>query len=68
MFDQQKYKNQWMKDNYKDVKFRIHKEKAHILKDLSAIHHKSVNRLITEAIEKQYDVDLTIVESKLKQP
>ena len=62
----QEYKNQYNKDNYFKVALRIPKEKRHVLQELSETRHKSINLLIIEAIEKQYHVDLTIVESKLK--
>lgn len=65
MADIQKYKNQYDKDNYYKVSFRIPKEKKAVLRELSETKHKSVNQLIIDAIEKYYHVDLTIVESKL---
>ena len=62
----QEYKNTFNKNNYFTISLRIPKEKREVLQTLSETKHKSVNRLIIEAIEKQYHVDLTIVESKLK--
>ena len=62
----QQYKNDFNKNNYKTYSFRIPKEKEEIMKMLSETQHKSINYLIINAIEKQYNVDLTIVESKLK--
>ena len=62
----QKYKNEFNKNNYKTYSFRIPKEKEEVMKMLSETQHKSINYLIINAIEKQYNVDLTIVESKLK--
>lgn len=62
----QQYKNEFNKNNYFTVSLRIPKEKREVLQMLTETKHKSVNRLIIEAIEKQYNVDLTIVESKLK--
>ena len=66
MADIQQYKNKYNKENYFKVSLRIPKEKREVLQLLSETQHKSVNRLIVEAIEKQYNVDLTIVESKLR--
>lgn len=66
MADMQKYKNEFNKNNYFTVTLRIPKEKREVLQMLTETKHKSVNRLIIEAIEKQYHVDLTIVESKLR--
>ena len=61
------YKTQYEKDNYYKIMLRLPKEKKVIMQELSEIKHKSINQLIIEAIEKQYHVDLTIVESKLKE-
>lgn len=66
MSDMQKYRNDYNKNNYFKVALRIPKEKREVLQMLTETKHKSVNRLIIEAIEKQYNVDLTIVESKLR--
>lgn len=66
MVNIQQYKNEFNKNNYFTVSFRIPKEKREVLQMLKETRHKSVNQLIIEAIEKQYHVDLTIVESKLK--
>ena len=65
MGNTQAYKNQYDKDNYFKVAFRIPKEKKVVLQMLSETQHKSINQLIIDAIEKYYHVDLTIVESKL---
>ena len=66
MADIQKYKNDFNKNNYKTYSFRIPKEKENVMKMLAETHHQSINYLIIKAIEKQYHVDLTLVESKLK--
>lgn len=60
------YKTNYEKNNYYKVTLRLPIEKKIVMQELSEIKHKSVNQLIIEAIEKQYHVDLTIVESKLK--
>ena len=57
--------NEYNKNNYFKVALRIPKEKREVLQMLSETEHKSINRLIIEAVEKHYNVDLTIVESKL---
>lgn len=67
MPDIQKYKNEFNKNTYKTYTFRIPKEKEKVMQELSEIKNKSINQLIIDAIEKQYHVDLTIVESKLKE-
>ena len=66
MADIQKYKNDFNKNNYKTYSFRIPKEKQEVMSMLAETHNKSINYLIVRAIEKQYNVDLSIVESKLK--
>lgn len=68
MFDAQKYKNQYNKASYYEVKVRLPKEKREIMEALVTTTGKSINRLFIEAVEKTHNVDLTIVESKLKQP
>ena len=66
MADNKNYKNQFEKDSYYKIVLRIPKEKKPVIQMLSETQHKSINYLIINAIEKQYNVDLTIVESKLK--
>lgn len=65
MANAQQYKNKYEKDNYYKITLRLPKEKKSVMQDLVETKHKSINQLIIEAIEKQYYVDLTIVESKL---
>ena len=65
MANNTKYKNEYNKNNYFQVAIRIPKEKKEVIEMLTETKHKSVNRLFIEAVEKQYGVDLTIVESKL---
>lgn len=60
------YQIQYEKNNYYRISLRLPIEKKEVMTMLSETKHKSVNQLIIEAIEKQYHVDLTIVESKLK--
>lgn len=67
MFDANQYKNQYNKDNYYSVKLRIPKEKKELIEALAKSTDKSINRLFIEAVEKQYHIDLTIIEEKLKQ-
>ena len=62
-----KYKNEYNKENYSRISATIPKEKKEIIAELMKKHNKSVSRLIIEALEKTYHIDLTIVESKLKQ-
>ena len=59
------YTNRYNRENYFKVALRIPKEKKEVLQMLQETQHKSINRLIIDAIEKTYNVDLTLVESKL---
>ena len=68
MFDQTKYINEYKKAHYATIKVNIPKDKKLILQELSKTTGKSINRLFIEAVEKVHNVDLTIVESKLRQP
>ena len=66
MVAKNEYKAKFEKETYFKVTLRMPKEKKAVLQELTETKHKSMNQLIIEAIEKQYNVDLTIVESKLK--
>lgn len=64
-FDQNKYIADYIRDNYDQVMLKIPKGKKEVLKALAAENHitddrgrTSVNRLIIEAIEEKYGVDL----------
>lgn len=50
MFDQQKYVNEYIKDNYKTIKLRIRKENNLILKKLKKV--TNVNQYIIDLIKK----------------
>ena len=65
MANMTKYKNDYNKQNYCRISLVIPKEKKQVIEDLAESEHKSKNQLIINAIEKYYNVDLTIVESKL---
>lgn len=60
------YQIKYEKNNYYRISLRLPIEKKEVMQELVETKHKSINQLIVEAIEKQYHVDLTIVESKLK--
>ena len=66
-FNAQKYKNEFNKQSYHEVRLRIPKSKKEIVDALAETTGKSINRIFIEAVEKQHNVDLTIVEEKLKQ-
>lgn len=67
MFDSNKYKSSYNAQNYYGIKIRLPKEKRDIIDELTKTTGKSINRIFIEAVEKQHNVDLTIVEEKLKQ-
>lgn len=59
--------NEYNKANYERIYIRVPKTKKAILEELSRTTGKSINRLAIDALEKTYNIDLTIVESKLRQ-
>lgn len=65
-FDVKKYKAKFEKENYYKPTIRLPKEKKEVIEAVALKTGKSISLLFTEAFEKQYSVDLTIVESKLK--
>lgn len=60
------YRNAFNKERYADIKLRIPKSKKPCLDALVECTGKSANRLFIEAVEKVYNIDLTIVEEQLK--
>lgn len=56
--------NEYNKENYFKVALRIPKENKQILQDLADIYDISVNKLIINAIEKTYGIDLSRKDSK----
>ena len=66
-FDANKYKRDFNKEKYAEIKIRIPKSKKSELDALVASTGKSANRIFIDAVEKIHNVDLTIVESDLKQ-
>lgn len=58
-FDKAEYDKQFLKDNYDSIALRIPKGRKDDLKRLATLHNTSVNRLIVEAIESQYHIDLS---------
>lgn len=66
-FDQNQYKKEFEKEKYAILKVRIPRSKKEILDGLTETTGKSINRIFVESVEKTHHVDLTIVESELKQ-
>ena len=65
-FDQSKYITQFMSENYDEVKFRVPKGKRVLLKQIAQERNildikgkVSVNRMIIEALEQVYSIDLS---------
>ena len=56
--------NEYNKENYFKVALRIPKENKQMLQDLADAHDVSVNKLIIQAIEKTYGIDLSKKDSK----
>lgn len=61
------YIQSWVKDNYYTAKVQVPKEKKEVLQELSKATGKSINRLFIDAIEKQYNVDLTLTDKRMGQ-
>lgn len=64
-FNQQEYLNKYLRETYYKPTVRVPKEKKEVIEGVALKTGKSVNQLFIEAFEKQYNVDLTIVISKL---
>ena len=64
-FNQQEYLNKYLRENYYKPTVRVPKEKKEIIEAVALKTGKGVSQLFVEAFERQYHVDLTIVESKL---
>ena len=60
-----KAKDRYNAKNYFQLSIRIPKCKKPILDELAETQHKSINRIFIDAVEQHYNVDLTLVESKL---
>lgn len=50
--------NEYNKENYFKVALRIPKEKREMLQDLAKTENMSINKLIINAIEQHYGIDL----------
>ena len=53
------YQNEYNRENYFKVALRIPKEKKEMLQELAKLEKVSVNKLIINAIEQFYGVDLS---------
>lgn len=58
-FDQNKYVNQYNKDNYSSITFYISKARKRFIKERSDEIGISVKQLIFRALEQQYHVKFT---------
>lgn len=65
-FDQTKYVDDYVRENYDRLSLKIPKGKKAVLKELATMHnitdHKgqvSVTRLLIEAVEEKYHIDLS---------
>ena len=65
-FDQTKYISEYVKANYDQVMIKVPKGKKAILKKLATDHNItddkgkiSVNRMVIEAVEEKYKIDLS---------
>lgn len=58
-FNQTEYIDEWNRKNIDRVTIKIPKGKKNVLKTLADKHNTSVNQLVINAVEEQYNVDLT---------
>ena len=58
-FKQSQYITDFQKENYDEFKVRMPKGSKEIIKALAKENHLSVNALITQSIEKTYNIDLS---------
>lgn len=50
--------HEWEKENYDQVTIRIPKGKKNEIKLLASIYGKSVNRIVVDAVNQVYNLDL----------
>ena len=53
------YQNQYNQENYFKIALRIPKEKREMLQELAKMEKVSMNKLIINAIEQFYGIDLS---------
>ena len=58
-FKQSQYITDFQKENYDEFKVRMPKGSKEKVKALAKENHLSVNALITQSIEKTYNIDLS---------
>lgn len=58
------YQNEYNKENYFKVALRIPKEKKETLQELAKLEKTSINKLIINAVEQFYGVDLSRKDSE----
>lgn len=56
--------DRYQQANYSKVVFRIYKEHDNVLKELSDEYQISINKLIVNALEKTYGINLSKKDSK----
>ncbi len=58
------YQNEYNQKNYFKVALRIPKDKKEILQELAKLEKTSMNKLIINAVERYYGVDLSKEDSE----
>lgn len=58
-FDQNKYIDDWTKANTDRVTIKIPKGKKELLQQTAQEYDKSMNQLVVQALEEQYNLDLS---------
>lgn len=58
-FDQSKYNNEFKKENYAEMRYLVPKNKKALLQKIAKERGWSLSRLVVEALEIVYRVDLS---------
>ena len=63
-FNETTYKADFAREKYDRIAFTVYKGGKEILQSLAKENHLSINALITQSIEKTYNIDLSNTKQK----
>lgn len=58
-FDQVAYTTEFKRQNYDKIRLIVRKGGKAVLKDIAKKNNTSLNKLILQAVEEEYNIDLT---------
>ena len=58
-FDQVEYNSEYKRKNYDKIRVFVRKGAKAVLKDIAKRNNTSLNKLILQAVEEEYNIDLT---------